>query len=95
VGVNRFQAAEQKRRLVIHRAAEQSAKKQIQRTKEIKASRDGKTIQKTLDALCRAAEKPDNLMPYFIEAVKAYASIGEITAALKKVFGEFREPVNI
>lgn len=95
VGVNRFQDEEEKRRLVIHRADEQSVKKQIQRTKEIKASRDGKTIQKTLDALCQAAEKPDNLMPYFIEAVKAYASIGEITAALKKVFGEFREPVNI
>jgi methylmalonyl-CoA mutase N-terminal domain/subunit len=34
-------------------------------------------------------------MPFFIEAVKTYASIGEITGALRKVFGEFREPVNI
>jgi methylmalonyl-CoA mutase N-terminal domain/subunit len=31
-------------------------------------------------------------MPYFIEAVKAYASLGEITSALTKVFGEFKEP---
>ncbi|MBI5967855.1 MAG: methylmalonyl-CoA mutase, partial [Deltaproteobacteria bacterium] len=95
VGVNKFVSAGDSPRLVLHRSDAQTVERQIQRTREVKASRDGKKVQKTLDNICRAAETPENLMPYFIEAVKAYASIGEITAALKKVFGEFREPVNI
>jgi methylmalonyl-CoA mutase N-terminal domain/subunit len=95
VGVNKFQGEEEKRRLVIHRSDPQAVTRQIQRTREVKASRDREGAQRALDALSRAAETPENLMPYFIEAVKAYASIGEITAALKKVFGEFKEPLNI
>ena len=96
VGVNKFQTEEgAKRRLVLHRADAEAVKRQIQRTKEIKDSRSGKDVRKALDDLSRAAETEENMMPYFITAVRAYASIGEITGALKKVFGEFREPVNI
>ncbi len=96
VGVNKFQTEEEeKRQLVIHRADPKSVERQIQRTREIKASRDQGNCQEALDALCRGAEAGENLMPYFIQAVKAHASIGEITAALKKIFGEFKEPVNI
>lgn len=96
VGVNKFQTeGEEKRRLVIHRADPKSVERQIQRTREVKASRDNRNAQKALDELCRSAETKENLMPYFIRAVKAYASVGEITGSLKKVFGEFREPVNI
>jgi len=95
VGLNKFQSAGEKPRLQLHRSDPQAVKRQSQRTKEVKASRDGKTAQKALDALSRAAEAPENLMPYFIAAVKAYASLGEITTALRKVFGEFREPLNI
>jgi methylmalonyl-CoA mutase N-terminal domain/subunit len=96
VGVNKFQAGEEgKRRLVIHRADPASVERQIQRTREVKASRDKRNAQKVLDELCRSAETKENLMPSFIQAVKAYASVGEITAALKKVFGEFKEPVNV
>jgi methylmalonyl-CoA mutase N-terminal domain/subunit len=95
VGVNKFQGEEEKRRLVLHRGDPQAVARQVQRTKEVKASRDPEGAQRALDALSRAAETSENLMPYFIEAVKAYASIGEMTSALKKVFGEFREPLNI
>jgi methylmalonyl-CoA mutase N-terminal domain/subunit len=96
VGVNKFQTeGEEKRRLLIHRSDPKSVERQIQRTREVKTSRDGPQAQKALDEICRIAEKKENLMPHFIQAVKAYASIGEITAALKKVFGEFKEPVNI
>jgi len=96
VGVNMFQTEEEeKRRLVIHRADEQAVKRQIQRTKEVKDSRDGGAVKMALEALCQAAEKQENLMPYFIKAVKTYATIGDITGALKKVFGEYREPLNI
>jgi methylmalonyl-CoA mutase N-terminal domain/subunit len=96
VGVNKFQTeGEGKRQLVIHRADPKSVERQIQRTREVKASRDNPKTQKALDELCRSAETKENLMPGFIQAVKAYASVGEITEALKKVFGEFKEPVII
>jgi methylmalonyl-CoA mutase N-terminal domain/subunit len=96
VGVNKFQTEEEgKRRLVIHRADPTSVERQIQRTREVKASRDNPKTQRALDELCRSAETKENLMPCFIQAVKAYASVGEITEALKKVFGEFKEPVSI
>jgi methylmalonyl-CoA mutase N-terminal domain/subunit len=95
VGVNKFQTEEEgKRRLVIHRADPTSVERQIQRTREVKASRDNPKTQEALDELCRSAETKENLMPCFIRAVKAYASVGEITEALKKVFGEFKEPVS-
>lgn len=94
VGVNKFQTEEQERPLIIHQADEQAALRQIERTREVKKMRDGGAVKKALDELCRAAEKNVNLMPYFMEAVKSYATVGEITAALKKVFGEYCEPVN-
>ncbi|HXZ34787.1 MAG TPA: methylmalonyl-CoA mutase family protein, partial [Thermodesulfobacteriota bacterium] len=81
--------------LIIHRADPTSVERQIQRTRAVKAARDNLKAQKALDELCRIAETKENLMPCFIQAVKAYASVGEITEALKKVFGEFKEPVNI
>jgi len=96
VGVNKFQEEEEeKRKLIIHRPDEKAVERQIQRTREIKKSRDNQAVQKALDALCLAAESEDNLMPHFIATVKTYATIGEISATLKKVFGEYREPVNI
>jgi len=96
VGVNKFQAEEKEERtLVIHQADEQAAMRQIERTQEVKKRRAAGAVQQALDELCRAAEKKVNLLPYFIEAVKTYATVGEITAALKKVFGEYQEPVNL
>jgi methylmalonyl-CoA mutase N-terminal domain/subunit len=96
VGVNRFQTEEEsKRKLIIHKADPQAVQRQIQRTREVRDSRDKTAVKEALDNLSRAAEKEKNLMPHFIGAVKVYASIGEITGTLKKVFGEFREPVSI
>jgi len=96
VGVNKFRTeGEESRPLVIHRPDGEAMKRQIDRTKQVRNWRNGLRVKKALDALGKAAEGKENLMPYFIEAVKAYCSIGEITEALKKVFGEFREPVNI
>jgi methylmalonyl-CoA mutase N-terminal domain/subunit len=43
--------------------------------------------------VCRSAAAGENTMPAIVDAVKAYASVGEITAALKSVFGAYREPL--
>ena len=58
---------------------------------EIKARRDQAAVGKALDSLKRAAAQGKNLMPYIIEAVKGYATVGEITYQLREVFGEYRE----
>ena len=50
-------------------------------------------MRRRIDALKKAADKgTENLMPYFIDAARAYVTLGETTRALKEVYGEFREP---
>ncbi|MBI2867027.1 MAG: methylmalonyl-CoA mutase [Chloroflexi bacterium] len=68
--------------------------RQVARLREVKAQRSTEEAQRTLNALKRAAEKnQENLLPYFIDATRAYVTLGEMTKALKDVYGEFREPV--
>ena len=67
----------------------------IRRTAEVIARRDVNAVEKALQKLREDADGGQNTMPAMMEAVRAYATIGEITAALKEVFGEFSEPVNI
>ena len=51
-------------------------------------------MERVLKDLQTAAEQPDvNLMPLLVEAVEAYATVGEITSGLRDVWGEYREPV--
>jgi methylmalonyl-CoA mutase N-terminal domain/subunit len=78
--------------LVIDPAVE---KRQIERVQELRASRDQGRWQSALDALRKAAIDQDNLMPPLINAVKAYATVGEICTALKEVFGEYQEPLEL
>ena len=75
--------------------SQEASKKQIARLKRVKAERDNKQVGSTLEKLRRAAEGRKNIMPSLIEAVKAYATIGEITGVLRDVFGSFKEPVQI
>jgi methylmalonyl-CoA mutase N-terminal domain/subunit len=90
VGVNKFQEQEKQpiELLQIDRAAEQ---RQIERLTEVKRRRSASEVSKTLGALRRAAEGTDNTMPFILDAVRAYATVGEICAALKGVFGSYTE----
>jgi methylmalonyl-CoA mutase N-terminal domain/subunit len=66
---------------------------QLQLLEDVKAKRDGVAVERTLAALKKAAETEDeNTMPHFIECVKAYATVGEISDALREVFGTYEEP---
>src|SRR2546427_145320 len=60
---------------------------------DLRSRRDSFRMAGTLQALQEAAAGDENLMPYLIDAVKAQATLGEICAALKEVFGTYREPV--
>jgi len=68
-------------------------RKQIQRLKDVKRNRDEKMLKNTLHNLKRTAKGDENLIPFIIEAVKSYATIGEICDVLKGVFGTYREPI--
>ena len=68
-------------------------KNQINRLKNIKNTRDQNAVKTSLAHLKTAAKGTDNLMPYIIDAVKSYASIGEICNVMREVFGEYKENI--
>jgi len=67
-------------------------KRQCERLARLRKERDPKKHAKALDAVRKAAEGDDNLMPHFITAVRADATLGELCEVLRGVFGEYREP---
>lgn len=67
---------------------------QIKKLEEVKKNRDNEKVQEKLDAIRRGAAKEDvNLMPLVLEAVREYASIGEICNVLRREFGEYEESI--
>jgi methylmalonyl-CoA mutase N-terminal domain/subunit len=94
VGVNDFVMEEEEPidLLVIEPAVE---KRQIERVRALRAGRSQERWQSALGDLRKAAVGGDNLMPPIIDAVKAYATVGEICQALKDVFGEYEEPLEL
>jgi len=65
--------------------------KQVSRLKKIKEERDNQKVQKALAEIRKVAAGDGNLMEPILEAVRNYATLGEITNALKDVFGEYSE----
>lgn len=70
----------------------ETERRQIERLKRLKEERDNQTVSEVLDRVRNVARGDENVMPVLIEAVKAYATVGEISDALREVFGEYREP---
>ena len=94
VGVNRFQTGEE-RRLRLLRVDEAVRLAQIERLKRLRAGRDQAAVERALTALAGAARGKDNLMPLIVEAVEAYATLGEMCRVLRQVFGEYRPPASV
>jgi methylmalonyl-CoA mutase N-terminal domain/subunit len=65
---------------------------QIERLEQTRSRRDAGAVANSLDRLRRAARDGDNTMPATIEAVRAYATLGEICSALRDVYGIYEEP---
>ncbi|MGB4563244.1 MAG: methylmalonyl-CoA mutase family protein [Dethiobacteria bacterium] len=94
IGVNRFtEAGEQPVELL--KVDPAVGERQINRLKEVRRRRDQRRVAETLQQLRKAAQSSDNLMPYILEAVKAYATMGEICGVLREVFGEYRPQVAV
>jgi len=91
IGVNKFTAEEEQVPELLEIGPEVEAK-QIERLNKLKRGRDNQRVNKVLDRVRNLARTDENIMPVLIEAVKAYATVGEISDALRDVFGEYREP---
>jgi methylmalonyl-CoA mutase N-terminal domain/subunit len=92
VGVNRFRL-DAESPVPILRIDEALEKKQVERTRAVRAKRDPGSWRDSLTRIEDAARSGDNLMPHIINAVENYATVGEISDALRKVFGEYKEAV--
>ena len=93
VGVNRYQSGEEIE-MPSFQVDPSVEKDQVESLKQLKRERDQRAVQKTLEGVRNAAKKNQNLVPSFIEAVKAYATTGEICGVLREVYGEFKEPLS-
>ncbi len=93
VGVNCFEIEQEDHAVEMHPYKREDADKQVERLNKVKADRDDAAVTLALDNLRAAANGSDNMMPAIMEAVKAYASVGEMNAVLVDVFGKYKEPV--
>jgi methylmalonyl-CoA mutase len=89
VGVNKYQLKEEKLDLEVLEVSAEVREEQVARLKEIREKRDNETVRQTLEAITRAAETGGNLLEACIPAVRARATVGEISDALEKVFGRY------
>jgi methylmalonyl-CoA mutase, N-terminal domain len=94
VGVNRFEIEEEKP-YQVQRIDEALEQKQVERLRALRARRDKKNWQSALKGIEDAARSGENLMPRIIHAVENLATVGEISDAMRKVFGEHKEAVVI
>ncbi len=92
VGVNKFQIEEEENYDIL-KIDEEMERKQVERVKRLKKERDGDAVRKSLEKVKDVAKGDENLMFPIIEAVKNYATLGEISDALREVFGEYREEI--
>jgi len=90
VGVNRY-AAEVDTQPEILTVSAAATRRQIDRLSQVRRRRDESAVSRTLTTLEAAARGDTNLMPLIVDAVRAYASVGEICDALRRVFGEYEE----
>ena len=90
VGVNQYVAKDETQPAILTVDAE-AARRQVARLHKARAERDPKAVTRTLDAIEQIAGSEQNLMPAILDAVRAYASVGEICDRLRGVFGEHEE----
>ncbi|MFP3927630.1 MAG: methylmalonyl-CoA mutase [Desulfobacteraceae bacterium] len=90
VGLNRFRT-EEGRPSELLRVDPAVREAQVKKLERLRAARDGDAVEKTLKVLKQAGEQGSNLMPPVLDAVRSYATLGEICDALRGVFGEYQQ----
>ncbi len=92
VGVNKYEMEDEPQVVPILVIDESVRSRQLERLDQVRTKRDSGAVDRTLDALRKTAERNENTMPATIEAVRAYATLGEICSALRDVYGIYEEP---
>ncbi|HXH21144.1 MAG TPA: methylmalonyl-CoA mutase family protein [Dehalococcoidia bacterium] len=94
VGVNRFRDGEEAPK-TIFRVNTELVTTQLERLARLRAQRDSAAAEAAVRRLAEAARGEDNLMPPILEAVRAYATLGEICGALRRTWGEYVPPTAV
>ncbi|HSN66312.1 MAG TPA: methylmalonyl-CoA mutase family protein, partial [Fusibacter sp.] len=94
VGMNKYQIEEASPKGLL-RVDPSVGEMQKARLAKLRASRDNVKVNETLAALKTACEGTDNVMPFILEAVKTYATLGEICDVMRGVFGEYQQSINL
>jgi len=92
VGVNRFEVDEDEPTEILRIDAELE-RRQVEKLKKLKSSRDNDAVKRALARVKETAAGEANLMPAIVDAVRVYATLGEISDAMRAQFGEFHPPV--
>jgi len=95
VGVNDYTVEETECPIKLLRIDSNVERDQLAGLQRLKSERDNRKAKQALEKLHYSAEKDENLMPVIIEAVKAYATLGEISDVLRQVYGEYKELIVI
>ena len=93
VGVNCYRIEEEPREVEFHPYKQEDAEQQIKNLNAVRAERNQGEVDRTLAQVKADAGAGINVMPAIMEAVKAYASVGEITNKLVEVYGYYQEPI--
>ncbi|KXH76565.1 MAG: methylmalonyl-CoA mutase [Candidatus Thorarchaeota archaeon SMTZ-45] len=92
VGVNDFILEDEEITIPVLKIDPEVERRQIERLNKTRKDRDNKKVQDALDGLRKASEGTENVVPHVVNAVRAYASVGEICDIWRDVFGEWEEP---
>lgn len=93
VGVNCYRTDEEEPAVEFHSFREEDSISQIQRLNRVRAGRDPAKVNQALATLSHDAKAGNNVMPAVMNAVKVYATVGEITDCLIDIFGRYQEPL--
>ncbi|MFZ5644208.1 MAG: acyl-CoA mutase large subunit family protein [Bacillota bacterium] len=92
IGVNKFKMETEKPKNLL-KVDPAVGERQMEKLARLRSNRDNSKVEAILGELGKAAGGKENLMPFFIEAVKSYATLGEICGVLREAFGEYRQQI--
>jgi methylmalonyl-CoA mutase N-terminal domain/subunit len=90
VGVNRYETEGEEPEIDVEEVTEEDENRQLDRLESVKSERDDEAVEATLAALREGARGDANLLPLIVDAVKAYATVGEVSNVLREEFGEYK-----
>ena len=94
VGVNKFEIEEEAPKGLL-KVDPMVGERQKEKIKELKQRRDNDKVKETLEALRKACNSDENIMPYILDAVREYATLGEVCGVMREEFGEYKQAVMI